>query len=206
MKNINKNRSFPNLPVRQRLGNLPLAESFVKEEQPSYFIKQVEDPRQKPSGMTTIFNNNAKAFTLIELLVVVLIIGILAAVALPQYQKAVEKAHMTEAITVVKKLTEAQERFFLANGRYAQENEIDVLDIDLDFLPKSGGRFYNNYFTYTCKSTSTHELALAQRQPGNRYYITTHDVDLSRIRCTAYNKASSIQRKLCNKLDATGIL
>ncbi len=54
-------------------------------------------------------------FTLIELLVVVLIIGILSAVALPQYTKAVEKSRIAEAKVVLRNLVNASVRFGLEN-------------------------------------------------------------------------------------------
>ena len=76
-------------------------------------------------------------FTLIELLVVVLIIGILAAMAMPQYFKAVERSRMAEAITIMDSVVKAQRRKFMQTNRYARNFE------GLDVSPKGAtGRFY----------------------------------------------------------------
>lgn len=68
-------------------------------------------------------------FTLIELLVVVLIIGILAAIALPQYEKTVERARAAEALQMVASIARANEVYKLANGSYT--TDISLLDIQV---------------------------------------------------------------------------
>ncbi len=75
-------------------------------------------------------------FTLIELLVVVLIIGILAAVALPQYQKAVRKARLVEAITAMKTLADAVDVYALENNPPDEPIDLDnLLDVALPTSP-----------------------------------------------------------------------
>ncbi|MCQ2411038.1 MAG: prepilin-type N-terminal cleavage/methylation domain-containing protein [Elusimicrobiaceae bacterium] len=72
---------------------------------------------------------NTKAFTLIELLVVVLIIGILAAVALPQYRMAVYKSKLAQLLPLMKSVKQANQLFYLQNGYYT--NDFTQWDIDL---------------------------------------------------------------------------
>ena len=67
------------------------------------------------------------AFTLIELLVVVLIIGILAAVAIPQYQTAVDKSRFMSFLPLLRSIKDSQERYFMANGNYT----LDTGNLDI---------------------------------------------------------------------------
>ena len=74
---------------------------------------------------------NKQAFTLIELLVVVLIIGILAAVALPQYQKAVEKSRAAQVIPLLKSIYQAADTYYLANGTWPKRFDEIGIDVTL---------------------------------------------------------------------------
>ncbi len=154
---------------------------------------------------------NAKAFTLIELLVVVLIIGILAAVALPQYQKAVEKSRMAEAVSIVKTIANAQQVYYLANGDYSN-GDFDVLSVSVPGTPKTlygATGTETAYFVYGAKGhpgDDIPKIAIAQRKPNNSYYIYVSKNSPSRIYCTPTADASSIQRELCTRLSSQGTL
>ena len=90
-------------------------------------------------------------FTLIELLVVVLIIGILAAVALPQYEKAVVKSRFAEAKSIISSVKPAVAACVMANAgtdpyNVAASCGINELDVNIPgSLPNSSGAFTENF-------------------------------------------------------------
>ena len=104
-------------------------------------------------------------FTLIELLVGVLIIGILAAVAVPQYQKAVEKARAMQAVVIVKAIGDAQELYYLANGAYTEN--LEDLNIDVpgeEYQYGTRTRKKTDYFDFGTKSSlSENIVGISQR-------------------------------------------
>ena len=105
---------------------------------------------------------NEQAFTLIELLVVVLIIGILAAVALPQYQKAVEKARATQALTMLKTVYQTAKTYKTANGNWP--GNFDEIAVD---IPWTGTSNWSSPTSGTSQGKSNADWSIQLKKSAN---------------------------------------
>ena len=135
--------------------------------------KQKGDPRQKPSGMTPLWNGG---FTLIELLVVVLIIGILAAVAVPQYQKAVRKARIAEAQIILKALVDASDVYILQHGNY-DNISMESLDIEVPTQTKNWTFEYDECVPNSQGRMGCSFYAIPRFETGYSIYYSSSNYD-----------------------------
>ncbi len=130
--------------------------------------------------------------TLIELMVVLLIIGILAAVAVPSYRQYVIRAHRTEAKTALLRLAANQERHYLQNNTYTD---------DLTLLGFGTGVSDNGVYTLSVPiaDTATYQ-AIAVPTPGGGL----NDIDMSQDgACARFAIDSAGQRGAFPDLDGT---
>ena len=137
----------------------------------------------------------AHGFTLIELLVVVLIIGILAAVALPQYQLAVEKARATEALANINALIKAENVYKLANG--SPTTNFDKLDINLPATTTQNFSYSLELEDNTIEGFKVNAYRLHNSINRNKYQIYSSAYGLGNF-CIAFTQeAQAICKNLC---------
>ena len=145
-----------------------------------------------------------KGFTLIEMLVVVLIIGILAGIALPQYRKSVEKAKLSEALMNFKIIKDSADRYILANG--LPNTRISFSDVPLD-IELSGGEwhdedYYTKNYRYWAVATENGYEIEAYTINETNYYILVYNSGRNKNEC--WDGSTEMGKYICHYLESQG--
>ena len=151
--------------------------------------------QNKEEMLKQVQHDSRHGFTLIELLVVVLIIGILTAVAVPQYQKVVLKARFSTIKNMTHSLLQAEKIYFLANGNYTlRMSALGICEEDED----SENRCYYDW-GFCALYADNVQCNLFDKTDETKLEISYQVYMESNIRlCIARNQnLSSIQNTIC---------
>ena len=110
-----------------------------------------------------MLRRNQRGFTLVELMIVVIIVGILAAVAIPMYQGATERAKASEAVAALGTIRGAMRVYYAEHGTY-----VDAVNFTLgaqvtngSILDVSDNDLMGRYFSSPCYTFLTAPVAAA---------------------------------------------
>ncbi|MBO5910782.1 MAG: prepilin-type N-terminal cleavage/methylation domain-containing protein [Elusimicrobiaceae bacterium] len=137
-----------------------------------------------------------QGFTLIELLVVVLIIGVLSAVALPQYQTAVERSRATEALTQLAAVSESMQRYHAQHEKWPTsftKLDIDIPTISADTKCTQGAMADSKYYggkNFCIKFANN--IITAERLRANHSYKLTTTITVNNNGTYSTNRACTV--------------
>jgi type IV pilus assembly protein PilA len=136
-----------------------------------------------------------KGFTLIELLVVILIIGILAAIALPAFLNQRAKAQDTEAKTAARTAQTAEETYYTDNQAYT--NDVAVLRGIEPALGSGVAAGSNLVLTAAGTKPQAYTVAVTQPKTGTKFTIDKTDVGVVTRTCTGTTSSSGVGKNGC---------